>query len=35
MMTLTLDLETSATILGASLDKLQEAVLCQEIPVGR
>lgn len=32
MMTLTLDLETSATILGASPDKLHEAVLRQEIP---
>jgi len=32
MITLTLDLETSAAILGAPLTKLQEALLRQEIP---
>jgi len=31
MMTLTLDMETSAMILGASLDKLREAIQRQEI----
>lgn len=31
MMTLTLDLETSATILGAPLDRLREAIQRQEI----